>query len=124
VRVTDPLGGVTQYAYDDLSRLVSQTDPYGAITRSGYDALGDRTSQTDRDGRTTRWIYDALQRLVEESWLDAQGNAIATIARTYDTLGRLYWIVVSDSVFTTTYYVLVQMISMAKQRRSAQPTVS
>jgi RHS repeat-associated protein len=72
---TDPLGKVTDYAYDGLYRLVNRQDPDPDSPESGvdrpsidyaYDRAGNLTSLTDTLGNETAFVYDGLDRLIRE----------------------------------------------------------
>jgi YD repeat-containing protein len=73
--VTDPLGDVTTYAYDNLYRRVSTTQPdpdaggalSAPVTSFSYDAAGNMTSLTDPVGNVTSWVFDAHNRAIEET---------------------------------------------------------
>ena len=73
--------------YDDKRRLSRLSDPLGGLTQYGYDANSNLVSVTWPDGYVRRYIYDdtrfknALTGVVDES-----GNRLATWA--YDTQGR------------------------------------
>lgn len=102
---TDPIGGVTRYAYRANGDLTSVTEASGLVTRFSYDELGRRVSETEvsdayPDGVTTTYAYDALSRvtrvtgpvttdtvdgtrhqLVVSHEYDADGNVIRTEER-------------------------------------------
>ncbi len=66
VSMTDPLGNMTRYSYDEIggqSLLASDTDPLGRLTTYTYDAAGDPTSATDPLGNVTSYTYDAAGAL-------------------------------------------------------------
>lgn len=73
--MTDPLGNVTHYAYEDdpqsasFGRLIFVTEAAGTAdeaTRSfEYDAAGNTTASLDELGRRTEYVYNALDQLVE-----------------------------------------------------------
>jgi RHS repeat-associated protein len=106
VKVTDPLGHATEYAYDLNGNLASTTDakghttkytynaddertkvekPSGAIQETGYDGAGYVTSQTDGNGKTRTYVRNVLEQPVEmidplgrktTEEFDAAGNLI------------------------------------------------
>jgi RHS repeat-associated protein len=104
-QVADQLNNVTNFVYDDLSRLTRVTDPTGAASNLAYDAVGNLLSLTDPDGHTWQWQYDALDRRTtqfdplhnQEIWsYDAVGNVTrrvdgnnAATSYAYDALNRL-----------------------------------
>jgi RHS repeat-associated protein len=94
VSVTDSLGRVALYVYDDADRVTQQTDPAGNVTTYAYDAAGNLVTITDPLGRVTQFRYDALNRLHEVE--DALGgittrdyNPDGTLASVTDALGRV-----------------------------------
>lgn len=105
VDVTDPLGRVTRYGYDDFGRTNSITDAEGGVVRFEYDANGNRTQVTDPVGNVTKFVYDAANRLTQQIdplghtnffAYDAAGNRIEAIDRNgrrrtfaYDGLNRM-----------------------------------
>jgi RHS repeat-associated protein len=107
------LAGTTHYAYDSLSRLISETAPSGFQTSYSYDALGNRmlaadvsyvanslNQYTSVDGDPVS--YDAngnlTQRLTArgltiyqydfENRLTQTTNSLGTVTYAYDPLGR------------------------------------
>lgn len=66
-QVTDPLGNVTQYAYDGNSRRISATDPRGNITTFEYDARGNLNRVNHPDGSFELMGYDLDDRMTSRS---------------------------------------------------------
>ncbi len=94
ISITDTLGRVTQYEYDDADRLTKTIDPAGNETTSTYNAAGQLIAVTEALNRTTQYAYDDAGRLV--STTDALGgvsstayNPDGTVASTTDALGRV-----------------------------------
>ncbi len=56
--ITDALGRVTVYHYDELYRLAQITYPDGTTESFTYDERFNRTSFTDRQGRVFTYTYD------------------------------------------------------------------
>lgn len=104
--MTDPLGRVTDYEYDEFSRLIAATYALGtadeATVHYEYDAAGNRTAEIDENGHRTEYVYDAMNRITRtiqadpdgggpltspaSEWIyDAQGNLIST----KDALGHI-----------------------------------
>jgi RHS repeat-associated protein len=84
-RVTDALGGVTQFTYEPaFQRVASIRDARGNITRFEYDARGNRTRIVDAAGNETRFTYDEAGNLAAAT--DAEGH---TARYQYDTRGFL-----------------------------------
>ena len=105
VKVTDPLGGATEYAYDADGNLESVADqnghetrftydaddeqtkverPDGAVEETGYDEAGQVISQTDGNEDETTYVRNALEELVET--VDPLGRKTT---RTFDRAGNL-----------------------------------
>ncbi len=82
--ITDARGGVTAFAYDELSRLTLTLDPLEQSTHYGYDALGRRTVITDANGEITTFTYDPLGRPLRINYT-ADGTSVAFA---YDLAGR------------------------------------
>jgi YD repeat-containing protein len=58
---TDPLGNVTTYGYDSLSRQTSVTTADTAVATTSYS--GNTTTVKDQAGKTRALTYDGLGRL-------------------------------------------------------------
>jgi RHS repeat-associated protein len=105
IKVTDPLGHETKYAYDKDGNLESLTDPLGHATKYTYDADNERTkveaanetttetaydsegkvkSRTDGRGKTTKYERNSLEQLTET--IDPLERKTT---RTYDAAGNL-----------------------------------
>ena len=117
----DPLGNVTEFAYDGLGRLTATTqyNNQSPITNNqSYDALGNRLSQTDAENHTTTFLYDSLNRLETTTshegvattqfynaagWIMTTTNTLdqATVMA-YDELGRQ--VSVTDAESNMTHY--------------------
>nr|WP_320193973.1 RHS repeat-associated core domain-containing protein [uncultured Desulfobacter sp.] len=94
IRMTEAVGTdverATEYAYDDVGRLI-ETRRLGdavtaeAVTTMTYDADGNLATQTDPEGGVTQYLeYDALGNVLEK--LDARGKLWQY---SYDTAGQL-----------------------------------
>jgi RHS repeat-associated protein len=118
LRVTDPLGHVTEDSYDANGNLASSTDanghateytydadneqtklekPSGAILETAYDGAGNISSQTDANKHTTTYVRNVLEQPVEA--VDSLGRK--TLAE-FDAAGNL--IKVTDPAERTTSY--------------------
>jgi RHS repeat-associated protein len=84
VKVTDPLGDVTQTEYDAAGRVVGQIDALGHTTRMFYDADGNLIKTIYPDGTSTSATYDADGQ--EASETDQMG---LTTSYRYDGTGNL-----------------------------------
>lgn len=95
-QMTDPLGRVTDYEYDNVGRLISITVALGttdeAITRFEYDSAGNQTAVIDENGNRTEFAYDALNRLLRVTEADPDGAgplAAPVTTYSYDAAGNL-----------------------------------
>jgi RHS repeat-associated protein len=114
IKVTDPLGHETKYAYDKNDNLESTTDALGHTTKYAYDADNERTevkaangnttkaaydsmgqvkSRTDGNGNTTKYEHNALEQATEtidplERKTRAEYDAAGNLKKTEDVLGR------------------------------------
>jgi RHS repeat-associated protein len=82
-RTIDPAGRITQFAYDNLDRLVGVTEnvrddcaqlpadsvhrPCNVVTRYEYDRAGNRTAIVDANGHRREFSYDAANQLVTQT---------------------------------------------------------
>jgi RHS repeat-associated protein len=90
--VIDGIGRRTEYAYDNLHRLISLTQgvpsgagPAVAFWQFAYDASGNRTSMTDPLGNVTQYVYDDRGRLSEVIQADPDGvGPLTSPTTTYD----------------------------------------
>ncbi|MEN3368002.1 MAG: hypothetical protein V7609_145 [Verrucomicrobiota bacterium] len=102
VSVTDALGHVTSYSYDDYRRLRTLTTPGNDTPRTAlyfYDASGAGEDYTHTDsnvhcfklptGRKAVTVYDANLRKISETASGADGSEPATTSYTYDFAGNL-----------------------------------
>jgi RHS repeat-associated protein len=120
LKVTDPLGHATSYAYDANGNLASITDanshttkytynaddertkvekPNGATVETGYDGAGYVTSQTDGNGKTTTYVRNVLEQPVEV--IDPLSRKTT---ETFDAAGNLASVVDPDERKTTYAY--------------------
>ena len=103
--MTDPRGGLYDYAFDRLDRLVSETDPELGETSISYDQRDNITAVEDAENLSTTFVVngfgDVIRRTspdtgVTDYVVDARGRMTSTTdARgvttgfTYDGLGRV-----------------------------------
>jgi RHS repeat-associated protein len=98
--VTDPLGHVTAYGYDDAGNQISVTvDPGTAPHRNEttwfeYDELNRVVLITDPLGRTTTYTYDSRGRKTQEIRGATATEPGITTAYAYDDMGRLLTVTV------------------------------
>ena len=74
---------MTEYQYDDASRLLSVTQPNGDTVSYTYDGHGNRLSMTYPDGKTVTYAYDEMDRMVSVKGVDG-----VTTTYEYDALGQ------------------------------------
>lgn len=97
--ITDRLGNVTVYEYDDDGDVVSQTDALGNMTSYTYDDHGNKLTETDALGNTTTYTYDAKDNMLSET--DPLGN---TTAYTYNSRGQVLTTTDPEGNVTTNTY--------------------
>ncbi|MBC7369573.1 MAG: RHS repeat protein [Undibacterium sp.] len=96
---TDALGRLTKWTYDDDGNVTKVVAPDGAVTKSTYDDAKRLTATTDAAGNTTRYVFDANGRLT------ATTNAAREVTRyTYDTASRKIATTYADGKQATTDY--------------------
>jgi RHS repeat-associated protein len=89
-QLTDPDTNTTSFYYDANGNQVARYDALGHASTSTYDADNRLLSQTDRNGRTTQYSYDSDGRLLQKTWLAADGHTVVdTFTYTYDNTGNL-----------------------------------
>jgi RHS repeat-associated protein len=90
--VVDAIGRRTEYAYDNLDRMISMTQaatpgpgPEQHFWQFAYDAAGNRTHVTDPLGNVTEYVYDERGRLSEVIQADPDGaGPLESPVTTYD----------------------------------------
>jgi RHS repeat-associated protein/uncharacterized repeat protein (TIGR01451 family) len=91
--ITDALGFVASYSYDDLYRLTSAATPQGTVGY-GYDDEGNRTSLTYPDASAVAYDYDEANRL--DTVVDWNSTTVADYS--YDDGNRLTGVDLPDGV--------------------------
>ncbi|MFG1954733.1 LamG-like jellyroll fold domain-containing protein [Micromonospora sp. NPDC048830] len=82
--VTDPLGKITRYEYDQFGRVSKQIAPNDGVTTYRYDDVGNVLSTTDPTGAVTEATYDYLGRTLTSTEVVRQASANYTTTYTYD----------------------------------------
>jgi len=83
VRMTDPDGFTSTYAYDGFGQANSMTDPEGGIMGYTYSAEGQMLSETDENGNETTYAYDANLNMSEMTYADGSITQLV-----YDATGN------------------------------------
>ncbi|MFZ5635879.1 MAG: HNH/ENDO VII family nuclease [Pseudomonadota bacterium] len=91
-----------EYTADGLVRRVIRPD--GVFVVFGYDDAQRLTSIADRDGNTISYTLDGAGHAIRDDTRDAGGALLQTVARTFDTLGRLRAVTDADNRSTTFDY--------------------
>ena len=120
--MTDPLGNVTQFVFDDLDRLVEQVDPLGRSSFFEYDAVGNQIQSTDRKGRTTYFEYDPLHRLTQETWSESV-TTVREIQFTYDPASNMLSASDADSSYAFTYDPLNRPVTESNAGTPGSPEI-
>ncbi len=131
----DPAAYTTNFAYDELERLVRDTsapvatESGGAapvtvrpVATYGYNTFGEQTSVRDEVGRTRTWTFDRLGRPVTEAEpayrAPGAASAVTPTTRTrYDGLGNVVEEI--DPRGNATRYTYDQLGRMVKQDEPA-----
>ena len=106
VSVTDALGNVTSYQYDDNGGRVAITDAKGNVTRFSYDTQGHLVQTTQPDGETDSSTYNSSGQLASTTNGDGQ-----TIQYGYDVRGRLTSLTLPDGSQETYTYTSDGLLS-------------
>ncbi len=110
--MTDPQGGVNDYAYDALNRLTSIVKLSAQATNFAYDALSRRTSMTHDNGVVTTYSYDAASRLLNLVHQFA-ATTINSFTYTYDKVGNRKTRTDNTTMLSYTYDALNRLKEVA-----------
>ncbi|GLY01344.1 LamG-like jellyroll fold domain-containing protein [Actinoplanes sp. NBRC 101535] len=102
--ITDPMGNVTRFEYDQLDRMSKTVAADGRETTYTYDKVGDLLSTTDPTGAVSSMTWDYLGRQVTSSDLVRQDGKTYTTTNEYDQYGRQTGVVSPDGIRQTTEY--------------------
>ena len=94
IRVTDPLGQVTQTVYEPAGQVVRVDRPDGSTISSTLDAAGRVVKETTGLGNNTSYVYDLAGRLLKRtdplSFVRLWGyDALDRVVSVTDELGRV-----------------------------------
>ena len=99
--VTDTLGTLGGYTFDDFGDIASQADGNGSKVYFTYDQYGNKASETNTLGHATYYQYDNMGHMT------ALTDAVGSVTRyDYDPLGRIKNI--TDTVGNVTHYTYDQ----------------
>ncbi|MCL5772914.1 MAG: DUF4329 domain-containing protein [Firmicutes bacterium] len=119
--VVDPLGRITQTAYDSAGNMIILTDPKGLITNFSYDSKGNVTQITQPMNIITKFTYEPTfsnilsatdpNNFISNFTYDANGNMLTgtnplnkTTSFAYDAYGQLTRITNARSFSTNFSY--------------------
>ncbi|CAG1065975.1 Putative deoxyribonuclease RhsC [uncultured bacterium] len=98
--MTDPLGNVTHYIYDEDRNLTRTTNPDGTYSTYTYDGSGNMLTKTNELWQVTEFTYNSFGQVLTER--DVTSNT--TITYTYDSNGNLTSIVDASGATTQFQY--------------------
>lgn len=117
-KVTNPLGQMTTFVFNNNGYIISKTTPDGKITTYAYDLIGNCTSVTEPNNLTTTYEYDACDQLTKKT--DPNQN-ITTY--TYDGNGNLTKIVYPDTSFVSFTYDSDNQLVDPEQAKDLPPAI-
>jgi RHS repeat-associated protein len=80
--MSDGLGRLDRYAYDERGNVLAVTNALGQVTRFEYNSRNDPTRKTDALGRVTTYTYDSNGNVTQVT------APIGTTAITYNSYGQ------------------------------------
>ncbi len=101
ISVTDPDQNVTTFTYNANHQVVTMVTLLGTMT-TVYDNAGNVISITDADNRQRLFEYDG-NRLMTETWLNADGTVADVRNFTYDKNGNMLSAMNNAGTITMTY---------------------
>ncbi|MCA9217976.1 MAG: RHS repeat protein, partial [Planctomycetales bacterium] len=109
--ITDPLGRVTDFDYDDLGRVIQVKLAAGTADEAtktfAYDLSGNLNRFTDENGNESQFFYDAMNRQTRTIAPDPDGDGPLSSPATsleYDEEGNLISVADSLGAVTRTEY--------------------
>jgi RHS repeat-associated protein len=99
VGYTDAVGNTYQYSYDSSGNVTQTVNPLGQAVSMTYGPLGNMTSITNADNNTTQYNYDAAGNLLDITYPDGTqqsfqydplGNMTETVEQNGDAVGYHY----------------------------------
>ncbi len=91
-QLTDPIGGLSGFGYDALSRVISEAFPYTPLARiTKYDETGNPVRITKPDACRIDMHYDRMGRLLRQHSTSCPGGAVAAVDDrfAYDARGNV-----------------------------------
>ena len=107
----------TEFAYNELRRLISVKDAANNVTQFAYDVAGNRTLVKDALLRDTVFSYDALNRLIS---VDQQAESLVT-AFDYDAAGNVEVVTDPKTQDTTYTYDEASRLTSVSQNLGGAP---
>lgn len=101
IATIDPGGSKVSYEYDAGGRPTKITDALGKVTRYSYDNFGNRKAVSDPDSGTWNYEFDALGRLITQ--IDGNAGQQVVTRIEYDDLGRITREIKPTEAFTWSY---------------------
>lgn len=103
-----------EYTYDAngwLDKVIDAANGDALLTDYDYDSLGRLTKETRGNGTYVLYAYDATGALTEKSTYQANGDAIASFAYTYDVIGQIEATTTLDGTWSYAYDAVGQLTS-------------
>ena len=94
-RIAGPLGGATEYTYDNMGRLTSESTTSGGVVITGFEYTYDDLSYVVEEkvlANSTKmcYTYDSLNRVTARAIKSLSDNSIlSTETFTYDAAGNI-----------------------------------
>ena len=104
LRVHGATEAVTRYDYDVNGQLAKSTDPDGVTLSYAYDAAHRLTAIRDAAGGQIDFTLNAAGDVVAEVRRGKEGQAVRSLARTFDALGRMQTSTEADGQRTSFEY--------------------
>ncbi|MER7959677.1 RHS repeat-associated core domain-containing protein [Streptomyces sp. NPDC096030] len=120
----DRPGTLISYTYDADGHITQTAYPDGTAIRQQYTDTGQLQKTTDAAGLTTFYTYNpdgTTAKAVQHERDDTQSPVKASVAYTYDSLGRVTKTDRGNGVVTETAFTAAHQISQEKTTRNGTP---
>lgn len=101
IAVTDPRGNTVTSSYNSRGKPTCIDYPDGSQERFYYTLSGELEHSIGRDGSQIHYTYDPQNREIKKVWLDASGNILKLMEKTYNAFHLLSE---TDSMGVVTVY--------------------